>query len=356
MALATQCPHCHTTFRVAADQLKLRGGIVRCGTCNEVFDGNAALIDLDAPPRPAPAPEAEPDIPDTPDIEPAEVAEIEAREEQPADETQVYPLDFDATFDSPENMPVVAEPEPTVEPASKPVIDEHGPLPLLRQAAVVSEPEAAPLVTTGKASPKGKSTSKSKAAVRMKIAAPEPAPPPPPPENDEPEFVKRGRELERTGSKRRIGMIAGSVLLVLALLVQGVTTFRNGLSARFPGMAPSIASLCGALDCRIELPAQIDSLSIETGELQTVGANTFSLVTLLRNQSTLTQAWPYIELELTDAVDKPLLRRVFTPAEYLPQGVSAAKGFGARSEQPVTLYFELKQLKASGYHIAVFYP
>ncbi|MDL2356967.1 MAG: zinc-ribbon domain-containing protein, partial [Pseudomonadota bacterium] len=45
MALATICPHCRTTFRVASDQLKLRGGIVRCGACNEVFDGNAALID-----------------------------------------------------------------------------------------------------------------------------------------------------------------------------------------------------------------------------------------------------------------------------------------------------------------------
>jgi predicted Zn finger-like uncharacterized protein len=48
MALATQCPHCHTTFRVASDQLKLRGGIVRCGACQSIFDGNAHLIDLDA--------------------------------------------------------------------------------------------------------------------------------------------------------------------------------------------------------------------------------------------------------------------------------------------------------------------
>ena len=48
MALATQCPHCGTTSRVAADQLKLRGGIVRCGACQGVFDGNTALVDLAA--------------------------------------------------------------------------------------------------------------------------------------------------------------------------------------------------------------------------------------------------------------------------------------------------------------------
>src|SRR5574343_366650 len=55
MALATKCPHCNTVFRVAHDQLKLRGGIVRCGSCNEVFDGNAALL---APPAAAPLPAA----------------------------------------------------------------------------------------------------------------------------------------------------------------------------------------------------------------------------------------------------------------------------------------------------------
>eukprot|EP01042_Synura_sphagnicola_P033552 gene33552-43084_t len=44
MVLATQCPFCQTTFRVAQDQLTLRGGLVRCGSCKEVFDGNAHLL------------------------------------------------------------------------------------------------------------------------------------------------------------------------------------------------------------------------------------------------------------------------------------------------------------------------
>lgn len=60
MALATQCPHCQTTFRVANDQLKLRAGLVRCGTCREVFNGIEHLVrpDHSAPvktPPPIPA-------------------------------------------------------------------------------------------------------------------------------------------------------------------------------------------------------------------------------------------------------------------------------------------------------------
>lgn len=51
--LAARCPNCHTAFRVVADQLRLRGGLVRCGRCNHVFDGRDHLIELGAAPAPA---------------------------------------------------------------------------------------------------------------------------------------------------------------------------------------------------------------------------------------------------------------------------------------------------------------
>ena len=44
MVLATRCPHCRTTFRVVQDQLKLRGGLVRCGACKEIFNGTENLL------------------------------------------------------------------------------------------------------------------------------------------------------------------------------------------------------------------------------------------------------------------------------------------------------------------------
>jgi predicted Zn finger-like uncharacterized protein len=458
MALATQCPHCNTTFRVASDQLKLRGGIVRCGACNEVFDGNAALIDLDAlaaQQAVAPEPVPQPEIPTEPTAEAvaepslsaafdAEVAAIDAQ--QAASTEPVYALDFDTTFDpfgilpksalpetaaapappaqpEPEPEPVLLlgfEPQPEPEPdleldvdvepepepeaellleaepdpepdnqagpepedASEPpldlVIDEeiealaapdhehdheqehehdehapheavpdddavapHAPLPV-RESAPVEPPEEQAVPARGRR----------RKPARPKVIQPDAAPQEP----DEPEFVKRARLKEQAGATRRVALAAGSVVLALALLAQGGLTFRNELAARFPELKPTLASACALFGCRIELPARIDTLSIETGELQTLGASTFSLTTLLRNQGALAQAWPHIELTLNDANDKALLRRVFAPAEYLPPGAAAAKGFAARSEQGVKLYFELSQVTASGYHIAVFYP
>ena len=43
VALVTQCPYCSTVFRVGSDQLGLRGGIVRCGACQGIFDGSRTL-------------------------------------------------------------------------------------------------------------------------------------------------------------------------------------------------------------------------------------------------------------------------------------------------------------------------
>jgi predicted Zn finger-like uncharacterized protein len=417
MALATICPHCNTTFRVASDQLKLRGGIVRCGACNEVFDGNAALIDLDAvAPEAAEAPEArepepaaepvaaelsaaaEPAVEAAPEPSAsaaydAEVADLEAQAPESTEEP-IFTLDFDTTFDPFGTMPKTPpepdpeprpEPEPEPELAPEPPVDEEiialpppddglghsdempepPPAPvrdepdllaslLMRESSAAEPAPAAPLelpAAAPKASRRNARRAKPAAAAPAPAVAPEPAL-----DDDEPEFVRRIRLQEQTGRTRRIVMGAVSALLVLALATQAMTTFRNMLAARYPGLEPVLAGTCAVFGCKIELPAQIDMLSVETGELQTLGGNTFSYTTLLRNQGSLAQAWPHIELALTDANDKPVVRRVFTPAEYLPAGVAAAKGFAPRSEQAVKLFFELNQIKASGYHIAIFYP
>jgi predicted Zn finger-like uncharacterized protein len=61
MSLVTRCPGCATAFRVLPGQLAARNGQVRCGKCNAVFDGIAALVDAARVPKPAaPPPEPEP--------------------------------------------------------------------------------------------------------------------------------------------------------------------------------------------------------------------------------------------------------------------------------------------------------
>lgn len=251
--------------------------------------------------------------------------------------------------------------EPTLAPESRYDLDEADEEALVQLAAARARdvaPNIAPATHTLLRSASSPSQDRYEPPVEIhSVREPEPPAKQEEPEDpNEPGFVKRDRKRERYGKTTTIAMGAGALLLVGALALQTMTTFRNQLAANYPALKPTLQNICGAFGCKIELPTQIDALVIEQGELQTLSETTFSFTTLLRNQSGSAQTWPHIELVLDDANDKAILRRVFTPRDYLGKGAALDQGFAPRSEQSVKLYFELKQLKASGYHIAVFYP
>jgi predicted Zn finger-like uncharacterized protein len=345
MALATRCPYCNTIFRVASDQLKLRGGIVRCGACHQVFDGNAALLDPTAALQPgaglpalpvdlgkslaaAPAPhdlDQHRAIIAQPDATPAPAADAAAgRCLDPVHHPLNHP-EFDLDFDL------------DAELASKSLakgghwIDFDAPH-ARDDAAVMHDPILADPVDP----PRAQTDLFANAA-------------------QEPGFITQGRRKQSSPAMRRL-LVLATGLALLALLGQGTYTLRSELAARLPELKPALSALCVRLGCSIALPARIASITIELGQLQALGSNRFALATLLRNQDSSAQAWPHIELILDDSTEQTVLRRVFTPRDYLSESADPDRGFAARSEQAVKLYFELAQISASGYHIAVFYP
>lgn len=408
MALATKCPHCNTIFRVAADQLKLRGGIVRCGTCREVFDGNAALVDpAAASPFLTSGPGAAVPLSAT---DPADHSLPSATDDEP-----IYSLDFDTSFDPFGILPPTAQlkeedgdgehieldldvslPDealadapvaaPVMAPAEAPEAPLPQPMAPFKRRQVDDVPAFATYLRDSRREPRLDAEAAPALPAIDKVSLDKPAsarreptladhsfealPATPvalepaeeqdeavlPPADDEPAFVTLGRRREQSGKALRAAMAAGSVVLLLLLFLQVMTTFRNPLAAQFPQWKPTLVALCKLSGCQVDLPAQIEALSIEQGELQTIKEQTFSYVSLLRNQSRSVQAWPSIELILNDANDKPLLRRVIAPRDYLPATIDVSQGFAPRSEQTIKLYFALDQLKASGYHIAIFYP
>jgi hypothetical protein len=272
--------------------------------------------------------------------------------------------------------PPAPEPEPessilpvqeSILPPPDSVIDAHGeqyaPLPeqnsLLRMASSPPRKSAGIEYSPNSVLPGPARGKKNRRAAAPAAPKPAPAPAPRHVDADEPEFIKLGRAREEGGRLRTQLTAGGCVLLALLLAVQLFASSRDVMAARYPALRPIALSVCAAFGCRIELPTQIDTLAVETGELQTLGNEAFTFTTLLRNQGTLVQAWPSLELTLHDANDKPLVRRVFAPRDYLltPAAATlASSGFAAHSEQAVKLSFQLHGLKPSGYHIAIFYP
>jgi len=395
MALATQCPQCHTTFRVAQDQLKLRAGLVRCGHCKEIFNGIEHLLPPTAKLQPAGAPPAA--IPPTPEshaapaeppaaspdstaiepppsaIEEEEKPDSEASDDTPADadhiETAPEPAISSAAQDAPEpRVDAPTSPAPRIDPLQRmTLVDFTHELPddLETYPNTVADHELSRAEETPRDQPDELDEAirdlqsrpwrgKKKSAKRKKAEPPDDDEI----EEDEPGFLKRGRRKQRLGRSLRIVYGVGTLLLLIAAVLQGAYVFRNQLAGSFPQTKPVLTQFCALAACRIDLPAQIASVSIESSELQTLASakNKFVLTTLLRNYSGTAQEWPYIELTLNDGSEKPLLRRVFKPAEYLPNRAEALGGFPAASERTIKINFALAQVQASGYRVYLFYP
>jgi predicted Zn finger-like uncharacterized protein len=421
MALATQCPHCHTTFRVAHDQLKLRAGLVRCGACKQIFNGIENLLRPELQPG-APAPASSAPVPATPfgEAPPATRFGQPTTAPAPAPDTEENRsagpnADFylpEEEEEATEQAATSAETRPALETETEAETEpETGTGPEAEgESEIESDDESGlrpPLPPASDAAPQAEEEDPMLRMTLMDFSEQETGFPPgtavewqpdrPDPldramedlerkplrgslhdmaagsdslsdsnaeqdesdaDYEEPDFVRQGRRRQRRGRALRSAMAGISLLLLLVLLAQSAYVFRDQLAARFPQTKPVLLEVCAYLDCQVGLPAQIDMVSIESSELQTLApnSNTLVLTILLRNHGAIAQAWPHLELSLNDTSEKAQVRRVFAPAEYLPRDVNPRLGFPSRGEQPVRLFFELDEITASGYRVYLFYP
>lgn len=353
MALATQCPHCHTTFRVAQDQLKLRAGLVRCGHCKQIFNGIEHLLPPEGESKPLPAPseglpaEPPPSEPSaapaasSPDTPTPQADSAPDKVEEPAPTKIFAPLADDPL----QRMTLIdvsrmaGDSTDVQDETTTPAYDPDAPDPL---AQTIDELSRKPWRHSTKAK---KVADDEEPADRIDA------------EDDEPEFVVKGRRRLRIGRALRAATRIGVIVLLVGLLLQSAYVFRDQIAVRFPAVQPLLAQMCDALGCQVGLPAQIEAVSLESSELQALAPekNTFVFNALLRNHHATAQAWPNIELTLNDANEQAVARRVFTPRDYLATQ-EAGKGFAANSEQPIKLFLSLSPLKAAGYRVYLFYP
>ena len=322
--MRTRCPECSTVFRVTSEQLRLKAGKVRCGQCQAVFNAFDGLL---------------------PDAPPSELAE-----------------------DVPEAAPAVAEmpaaPDPLPQP-SEPAAIERAPL-----AATVGEEnepsgdDFAPLFAELPDEPPpdvsfflvDETLEESTSAARQAglVAA---------------------RDLSETPAYNRwaAGTLAGNglggfdndtakrpvwpfvlvaVFLYVVLIVQLLHYFRTEIVQRLPDAAP----LYGAVGIDVPLPRNADLVAIETSDLQSDNARgLFVLQATLHNRAKYVQAWPALELTLTDTNDTVVSRRVMRAEEYLPPNISP-EAFPANGEVAVRLWIEARNIGAAGYRLYIFYP
>lgn len=335
--MQTSCPECGTTFRVSQDQLGLRRGLVRCGSCNAVFNAYDTLLpELEgAPPQSEVAevvveaavpeigtetaespswPPSEPSLepPGESTVQPGLWAEIEAELAMPGDLPDVPPRDALAAYleTAADHVPADAE-------------------------ITLDEMDAA-------SSHQGESASK--------------------PESPDDILLSElpHRQAERPGRSRWKTALYGIVILLLAVTLVGQLAYflRGELAAALPGSRPLLNALCQPLACVVPLPRQLTRQSIVSSSLEhdAEQKSRVRLTFLLANRTNQSQAWPHVTLTLSDVRESPVAQKAFPPKAYLPRGVSVPAGFPAQSEQEARVDLDIGSLAAASYIISVAYP
>jgi len=163
------------------------------------------------------------------------------------------------------------------------------------------------------------------------------------------------------GRRRRIVVwIWGIASLIMFGLLAGQATylFRTEIAVAVPASKPWLVALCEQLGCEVDLPRRSELLSVEASDLhpQPGRKDWLVLAATLKSRAEFPMSYPHLELTLTDAADRAVVRRVFSPREYLKADADIGTGLQANADLQVSLVVEAAGVNAAGYRLYVFYP
>ena len=337
--MKTRCPNCQTSFRITPEQLKARVGKVRCGQCQTVFNALDSLLEeAEAAPVatksaayfPASTASAQPSPPPAPAVTAATLLPAADVAREAANEALAAARD-DAADDA--ASAVDAATPQADENDENDESDDDAP------AGGLSVSEAQELGrATGLIMPRETTAIPGYSKwVEGMVTAPLALP----------------RE-----KASRWPFVVVAALLVLVLAGQVVFRWRSEIVIAMPSLRPAIAALAQAAGAGLPLPRRVELVSIESSDLQSDPklGNLLVLNATLRNRASYAQAYPSLELALTDTQDAAIARRVFSADDYLAPAIAAGGSFSANSDVVVKLWIEAQQLTAAGYRLYVFYP
>jgi predicted Zn finger-like uncharacterized protein len=167
--------------------------------------------------------------------------------------------------------------------------------------------------------------------------------------------------VKPSSRRRRIVFYATAiVVLVLLILAQAIFHFRDAIAAHWPPSRPVLQTLCNAAGCAIHplRDAAMGYLSIEASDLQADPAHRGLLIltATLRNRATWALSYPYLELTLTDAQDRVVVRRALAPADYAGGTADLQRGIAPNAEVSVKVFIDASATTQAGYRLYMFYP
>ncbi|MBK6388312.1 MAG: DUF3426 domain-containing protein [Rhodoferax sp.] len=410
MSLITRCPACETLFKVVPDQLRISDGWVRCGQCEEVFDASRNLLSeafpstvvMDTPPM-APVQDpvsaeiadfldglevteesAVPDASFSPDDVASESIPDELVPTQILDEphppNDVTDVDLTVEFDSGTgDAEIVQESEISdsadeddddlswgresespapdlsdeleVEGAGVDGLREAGEVPLAKELEeiVARRSQHAPLGEFAEQPDKVPDPKRGPFAMDDEPDAE--------PESVEPSFMQGlgSRSVWRKPFVR-LGLSVMALMLLGMLSVQVTIQERDRIAALAPAVRPWVSAVCNVANCAVSPLRQIESIVIESSSFAKTRGDVYRFDFVIRNTAGMTLATPAVELSLTDPQNRPVIRRVFLPAEFGAHPDALAPGSEWSGSLAIGVKLSADVERISGYRVLAFYP
>ena len=165
------------------------------------------------------------------------------------------------------------------------------------------------------------------------------------------------------GSPRRAKAVVYAVAIVLLLSLiaaQATFHFRDAIAAHWPAARPALERSCEVAGCAIRplRDGAMSYLSIEASDLQADPAHRGLLIltATLRSRAGWSVAYPHLELTLTDAQDRVVVRRALGPTDYAGGTADLLRGIGPNGEVALKVFIDASATAQAGYRLYMFYP
>ena len=162
------------------------------------------------------------------------------------------------------------------------------------------------------------------------------------------------------GRARTVAYVVAIALLVLLVIGQAAFHFRDAIATFWPATRPAFTRLCAAAGCAVRplRDAAMAHLSIEASDLQADPAHKGLLIltATVRNRAGWSLAYPHLELTLTDAQDRTVVRRALAPAEYAGGTADLEGGIAPNGEIALKVFIDASATFQAGYRLYMFYP
>ena len=160
-------------------------------------------------------------------------------------------------------------------------------------------------------------------------------------------------------SKKKNSKLTNLLIFTLVFIgvLQSIYFLRTEITIYYPNSKNYLLKICKAIGCNIDLPKKIDLIVIDDSDIHE-DENYLGVIHLsstLINRGNFSQAYPNLELTLTDNEDKPKLRRVFRPVEYLTDQSTIANGLAAGEEIKIKLAINAQNTTVAGYRLFLSY-